>query len=40
MMSGLSMEGSHVYYAATHVLDSDQLENVHVNISDIGYCTC
>jgi len=39
-MSGLSMEGSHVYYAATHVLDSDQLENVRASISDIGYCKC
>jgi hypothetical protein len=35
MMSGLSMVGSHVYYAVTHVLDSDQLENVHVNKSEI-----
>ena len=40
MMSGLSMEGSHLYYAAAHFLDSDQLDNVHVNIGDIGYCTC
>ena len=39
-MCRLSMEGSHVYYTATHVLDSDQLENVHVDISDIGFCTC
>ena len=39
MMSALSMVGSHIYYAATHGLDSDQLVNVHVNISDIGYCT-
>ena len=35
MMSGLSMESSNVYYAAAHVLDLYQLENVHVNISDI-----
>ena len=34
------MVGSHVYYAMTHVLDQDQLENVHVDISEIGYCTC
>ena len=40
MMSGLSMVGSHVYYAVTHVLDSDQLENVRVDISEIGYSTC
>ena len=39
-MSGLSMEGSHVNYTAIHVLDSDQLENVHVDISVIRYCTC
>ena len=40
MMSGLSMVGSHVYYTATCVWDSDQLENVGVDKSDIGYCTC
>ena len=40
MMSVPSMVGSHVYYAKTHVLDQDQLENVRVDISEIGYCTC
>jgi len=30
-MSVPSMVGSHIYYTATRVLDSDQLENVHVN---------
>jgi len=40
MMSGLSMLGSHIYYDVTHVLDSNQLENVYVDISDIGYGTC
>ena len=39
-MSVPSMVGSHVYYAVTLVLDSDQLENVRVNISDIGYFMC
>jgi hypothetical protein len=28
------VDSSHVYYAVTRVLDSDQLENAHVNISD------
>jgi hypothetical protein len=36
----LSMVGSNVYYAATHVLNLDQLENVCIDISEIGYCTC
>ena len=34
------MVSSHVYYAATNILDLDQLVKVHVNIGDIGYCTC
>ena len=29
------MVGSHVYYAMTHVLGQDQLENVRVAISEI-----
>jgi hypothetical protein len=40
MMSVSSMVGSHIYYAVTHFLDSDQLEDVCVDISEIGYCTC
>ena len=40
MTSVHSMVGSHVYYTMTHVLDEDQLENVRVDISEIGYCTC
>jgi hypothetical protein len=39
-MSVPSMVRSHIYYAATHFLDSDQLANVRVGISEIGYCTC
>ena len=39
-MSGPSIVGSHAYYTVTHVLDQDQLENVHVDIRDIRYCTC
>jgi hypothetical protein len=34
------MVGSHVYYATTHVLDYDQLENVRVDICEVGYCMC
>jgi hypothetical protein len=39
-MSAPSMVGSHIYYTATRVFDLDQLENVRVDMSDIGYCTC
>jgi hypothetical protein len=39
-MSAPSMVGSRLYYTTTHVLDKDQLENVRVNISEIGYCMC
>ena len=35
MMSVPSMVGSHAYCAVTHVLDYDQLENVHVDTSEI-----
>ena len=40
MMSGLSMLPSHIYYDVAQVLDSNQLENVCVDISDIGCCMC
>ena len=39
-MSVSSMVGNHIYYTLICVLDLDQLENVHVGMRDIRYCSC